>query len=92
MELHGGRKPSGSEAEKIFELIKPVPVSLSSEIRRSKATLDDLLKVSVGDVIELNERINDPVYLCVGGIAKFAGKIVQRRGKRAFEITAAYTG
>jgi len=86
------QKPSGSEAERIFELIKPVPVSLSSEIRRCKVTLNDLLKVAAGDVIELNERISDPVYLCVGGIAKFAGRIVQRRGKKAFEITAAYSG
>ena len=79
------------EAEKIFELIKPVPMTLSSEIRRSSVTLDDLLKVAAGDVIELNDRLNDPVYLCVGGIAKFAGKIVQRRGKKAFEITSAYS-
>lgn len=86
------QKPSGSEAERIFELIKPVPISVSSEVRRSRVTLNDLLKASVGDVIELNERITDPVYLCVGGIAKFAGKIIQRRGKRAFEITAGYSG
>jgi flagellar motor switch protein FliM len=86
------QKSSGSKSERIFELIKPVPVSLNVEIRRSKATLDDLMKVAVGDVIELSEHINDPVFLCVGGIAKFVGKIVQRRGKKAFEIIAAYSG
>ena len=86
------QKAEGGEAERIFELIKPVSVPLNSEIRRSKLTMDDLLKVSVGDVIELNERINDPVFLCVGGIAKFAGRIVQRRGKRAFEITERHVG
>jgi flagellar motor switch protein FliM len=48
--------------------------------------MDDLLKISAGDVIELNERIGDPIYLCVGGIAKFVGRIVQQRGKKAFEI------
>ncbi len=83
------QKSSGSETERIFELLKPVPVSLSGEMRRSRVTLDDLLKVSVGDIIELSERIHDPVYLCVGGMTKFAGKIVQRHGKRAFEISAA---
>jgi flagellar motor switch protein FliM len=86
------QKPSGSKADRVLELIKPVPVSLSGEIRRSKVTLDDLLKVAAGDVIELSECINDPVYLCVGGIAKFEGKIIQRRGKKAFEITATYSG
>jgi flagellar motor switch protein FliM len=83
-------KETGSDAEKILELIKPVPISLNSEIRRSRLSMDDLLKVSVGDVIELSERVSDPVYLCVGGIAKFAGRIIQRHGKKAFEISARY--
>jgi flagellar motor switch protein FliM len=86
------QKAAGGEAERIFELIKPVAVPLSSEIQRSRLTMDDLLKVAVGDVIELSERINDPVFLCVGGVAKFVGRIVQRRGKRAFEITDRFIG
>jgi flagellar motor switch protein FliM len=86
------QKTAGGDAERIFDLIKPVFVPLSSEIRQSKLTVDDLLKVSVGDVVELSERVNDPVYLCVGGVAKFVGRIVQRRGKRAFEITDRYFG
>ncbi len=81
------QKAIGSVAGVISELMKPVALPLGSEIRSSKLTMSDLLTVSVGDVIELNERIGDPVLLCVGGIAKFAGKIVQRRGKRAFEIS-----
>jgi len=85
------QKTEGGEAQRIFDLIKPVSVSLTSEIRRSKLTMDDLLKIAVGDVIELNERISDPVMLCVGGVPKFIGRIVQRRGKRAFEIIDKYT-
>ena len=81
------QKASGSEAERIYELIKSVSVPLSSEIRSSRLTVDDVLKVSVGDIIELKERIGDPVLLCVGGIAKFSGRIIQRRGKKAFEVS-----
>ncbi len=86
------QKTAGNEAERIFELLKPISVPLSSEIQRSRLTVDDLLKVAVGDVIELNERVGDPVLLCVGGAAKFLGRIVQRRGKRAFEIADRYIG
>lgn len=86
------QKATGGEAEKIYELIKPVSVPLSSEIRHSRLTVDDLLKVSVGDVIELSERVNDPVYLCVGGVAKFTGRIVQRQGEKAFEIADKFVG
>jgi flagellar motor switch protein FliM len=86
------QKAMGSDAERIFELLKPVSVSLSGEIRGCRITVDDLLKVSVGDIIELNERLGDPVLLCVGGIAKFLGRIVQRRAKKAFEISEKFIG
>jgi flagellar motor switch protein FliM len=82
----------GNEAERIYELMKPVSIPLNGEIRSSKLTVNDLLKISAGDVIELNERITDPVLLCVGGIAKFAGRIVQRRGKKAFEVSDRFAG
>jgi flagellar motor switch protein FliM len=86
------QKTTTNEEERLLELMKPVPLPLSTEIRSSKLTVDDLLKVSVGDVVELNERIGDPVLLCVGGIAKFLGRIVQRRGKRVFEISSRLIG
>lgn len=86
------QKTTGNEAERIYELIKPVSVPLSCEIRRSRLTVDDVLKISVGDVVELSERISDPVFLCIGGVTKFAGRIVQHRGKRAFEISDRFVG
>ncbi len=85
------QKSAGNEAERIFELLKPIAIPLCGEIQSSRLTVDDLLKVAIGDVIELNERVGDPVLLCVGGIAKFSGRMVQRRGKRAFEVTEAIT-
>jgi flagellar motor switch protein FliM len=86
------QKTSGGESERIYELMKPVQVSLSSEIRRSKLTVDDLLKIAAGDVIELSERLNDPVYLCVGGIASFVGRIIQLGEKRVFKFSERYIG
>jgi flagellar motor switch protein FliM len=86
------QKTAGNETERLLELIKPMHVLLSGEIRSSTLTLNDLLMISAGDIIELNERIGDPVFLCVGGIEKFMGRIVQRRGKKAFEISERYAG
>jgi len=86
------QKMTGGETDRISELMKPVIVPLTGEIRSSKLTMDDLLTISVGDVIQLNERIGDPVLLCVGGIPKYTGKIVQSRGKKVFEISERVTG
>jgi len=86
------QKNAGGEAQRIFELIKPVPVTLSGEIRRAKLQVDEVLRIAAGDIIEFNERAHDPVTLCVGGVPKYSGRIVQRCGKKAFEITAACSG
>jgi flagellar motor switch protein FliM len=80
------QKTYGNEEKRILDIMKQVPILLTSEIRDSILTVDDLLKVSVGDVIELKERVEDPIFLCAGGIPKYSGKIVLRRGKKAFEI------
>jgi flagellar motor switch protein FliM len=86
------QKSVDGEAERIVELVKPMSVSLAGEMQNSKLTVNDLLKISVGDVIVLNERIGDPVMLCVEGKAKYIGKIVQRRGKKAFEVSERHAG
>ena len=79
-------KSTENETEKLLQLIASVPVRLSGEIRNCRLTVDELLKVTVGDVIALDHRIDDPICLCVGGIEKYMGRIVQRKGKIAFEV------
>ncbi len=84
------QKAEGSEAERIFKLVRSAPMSLSGEIQDSRLSVHDLLKISEGDIIELSKRVGDAVFLCVGGIPKFRGQIVMRRGKKAFEIFDKY--
>jgi len=80
------QKSTENEEEKMLQLLVTVPINVSGEILNFKMTVDELLKVSVGDVIPLGHSIYDPISLCVGGIGKYTGKIAQRRGKIALEI------
>jgi len=75
-----------NEGEKIRELVERVPLAMSGEIPNCKMTVGELLKVSVGDVIELNHRVSEPITMRVCGLEKFTGNIVQRQGSIAFEI------
>jgi len=68
------------------DLIRGTSVPLTAEIHEQNLLVEDLLSISVGDIIRLDRRLGDPVFLCVGGIPKFRGRIVVRRGKKAFEI------
>jgi flagellar motor switch protein FliM len=80
------QKVAGSEADKIMNLIRGAEILVSGLMRENNLTVDDLLKILPGDVIQLNKPMSEPVLLCVAGIPKFLGHVVMRRGKRAFEI------
>jgi flagellar motor switch protein FliM len=80
----------GSESEKISTILRSARISLMSEIRDKALVVEDLLHIGVGDVIQLNHAVDDPVQLNIGGVAKYYGRIVARRGKRAFEISHKY--
>jgi flagellar motor switch protein FliM len=80
------QKVAGSEADKIMNLIRGAEIPVSGLMRENNLTVDDLLKILPGDVIQLNKPMSEPVLLCVAGIPKFLGHVVMRRGKRAFEI------
>ncbi len=84
------QKVLGSDAEKILGLLQPASVALSGELRDSSLSVEDLLTISVGDVVQLTRRVGDPVLLCVAGVAKFQGRMIARRGKKAFEISREY--
>ena len=87
-----GAGPAGRGMDGLSELIRTISVPVRGEIVNARLTLDDLLKASEGDIIELAERIGDPLSLCVGGMAMFKGRVVQSRGKKAFEIFERHIG
>jgi len=78
---------AAGEGQRIFESVKAAPLVIGAEMRASKLSIDDLLKISIGDVIELSEHVGDPAVLSVGGVAKFLGRILVRRGNRSLEIS-----
>ncbi len=85
-------RASSPAGERITELCEPIYFHLSGEIRGSNIRMQDLLRMSVGDIITLKGRIGDPMVLCVAGVPKFTGKILQRRGKKVFSITGRTSG
>ncbi len=72
------------------ELLRNVPLPLTTEIRNRNLLIEDLLSIGAGDIMQLDQRVGDPVLLCVGGVPKFQGRVVVRRGKKAFEIIGPY--
>ncbi|MBS4198964.1 flagellar motor switch protein FliM [Bacillus sp. FJAT-49732] len=78
------RKPE--EVAILQEKIKEAQIELAVELGLTTITIDDFLSLSVGDVIELNSRIDDPLTIKVGKKPKFIGQPGKRNKKMAVQI------
>ena len=87
---HRHPESEGSETQKISDILRSARITLTSEIHDNTLLVEDLLSVDVGDIIQLNHAVGDAIRLNIGGVPKFCGGIIARRGKRAFEISHKY--
>ncbi len=87
---HRHAESRSGEIEKIRGILRGAPVTLTSEVRDKAVVVQDLLSVSTGDTIQINHAVGDAILLNIGGMPKFYGQIIERRGKRAFEITSKF--
>ncbi|MCJ8006273.1 flagellar motor switch protein FliM [Lederbergia wuyishanensis] len=78
------RKPE--EVALLEEKIKEAHMELTVDLGLSTITIDDFLSLNVGDVIELNRRIDEPLTIKVGEKPKFIGQAGKRNKKMAVQI------
>ena len=65
---------SPREMEGLKKKIMNAEVPVSVELGRTEITVKDFLMLDVGDVIQLDRNINDPLLVKVGNIPKFLGQ------------------
>lgn len=62
-------------------------VPVVAELGRTDLTIREILDLSVGDVVVLDTRLEDPVHVYVGNQPKFVGRPGRVRGRLAVEVT-----
>lgn len=87
------RKTEVTEEEhaRMLRLIRPANVQIDARLQGPALTVDDLLKLKVGDVLTFDFPLQRPVDLIINGKKKFEGRIVQAGRKRAFDILNGYS-
>jgi flagellar motor switch protein FliM len=82
------RKTESTEAEhaRILRLIKPAALRLDARLQGSTLSVEDMLKLSEGDVLMFDFPIDRKLDLLVNGKLKVCGKIVSTDRKRAFQV------
>lgn len=63
------------EVELLENKVKKSQVPLVAELGTSEIAIEDFLLLDIGDVIELDQAIDKPLVVKVGGIPKFTGQV-----------------
>lgn len=74
------------EISVIEKNIQKASVPIAAELGSSEITISEFLMLDVGDVIELNQPINEPLILTIGGVPKFVGQPGKINKKLAIQI------
>ncbi|CAM3703509.1 flagellar motor switch protein FliM [Mesobacillus zeae] len=75
-----------AENHLIQKEIQKAEVAVTAELGTSEISVQDFLMLNAGDVIELNQPINQPLTILVGGIPKFVGQPGKMNKKLAIQV------
>jgi flagellar motor switch protein FliM len=74
------------ELEKLEENLQYAELPIAVELGSSAITIQDFLMLDIGDVIELNQLIDQPLLIKLGEIPKFTGQPGKMSKKLAVQI------
>lgn len=84
--IEGGAAPAGASASSI-DLLKDVQLEVKAELGKAPRQVRDILRLSVGTVIELDKEAGDPVDLLVNNKMIARGEVVEIDGHYGVRIT-----
>jgi flagellar motor switch protein FliN/FliY len=82
-ELHAA--PAGSAVSSLNSLLD-VTVEVTAELGRTTISIEDVLKLNAGSVLELNRLVSEPVDLMVQGVLLARGEVVVVEDRFAIRI------
>jgi flagellar motor switch protein FliM len=81
------RTPAENKAEEIARAIGATKVDVIAYLAETTITIQDLISLQPGDIIQTEKPENSDIILRVEGENKFAGKLGQHRNNKAIHIT-----
>ncbi|WP_227935819.1 flagellar motor switch protein FliM [Alkalihalobacillus deserti] len=75
------------EIDKIEKKIRKAPLLIQAELGRSEISIQEFLHLGIGDVIELNQPIDRPLMITVGGEHKYNAQPGKMKNQIAVQVT-----
>lgn len=86
------KEATDEQKEMLEKRIKQSELPVIAELGTTDITIEDFLTMSVGDVIQLDQRIDEPMILKIGDIPKFSVQPGKLNNKLAIQIIDAVKG
>jgi len=83
----GVNSPAASKGNRNIDLLLDVELPVALRFGKSEMTLSSILELSAGAVVELDQKILEPVELLVGGKVVAQGEVVVMDGYYALRVT-----
>lgn len=80
------KEATPEQAGMLEKRVKQAELPLIAELGTTDITIEDFLYMNVGDVIQLDQKIDDALILKVGGLPKFTAQPGKRNKKMAIQI------
>lgn len=86
------KEATPEQMKSLEKRVKQADIDVIAELGSTAITIDDFLHLNVGDVIEIDQKITDPLILKVGSIPKFTVQPGKLNKKMAVQIIDALKG
>lgn len=80
------KEQTGKKAEKIKESVHRIKLPLVVELGNASISIEEFLNLEAGDVIQLNQSIDDRLAVKIGPTVKFHGRPGTKKGHMAIRI------
>ncbi|PZX07858.1 flagellar motor switch protein FliM [Psychrobacillus insolitus] len=91
--MQSNKKEVSPEQLKVLEKrVKSAEISIVAELGETDISIEDLLYLQLGDVIQLNTKIVDPLLIKVGGIPKFTAQPGKLKNRMAVQVIETVKG
>ena len=83
--------PGGTIQEEHLDIVLDVPVNVSMEVGRTRISIRELLQLSPGSVVKLQNSVGDPMDIFVNGRLVAKGEVVvlgEQFGIRIVEVAS----
>lgn len=75
------------EVEALENNVRSAPLVINAELGKSEISIQEFLQLDIGDTIELNSLIDDPLLIKVGNVPKFWAQPGKVKNKLAIQVT-----